>query len=336
MEINKIKSLAERIIAGYRITKDEALELANVSSVDELDTLAECADHIKDALVGNKVELCSIMSVKTGMCSEDCAYCSQSKSYDTPVKFIPLLPKEQITAAAQTAEENGALHFCYVTSGKGPEKQEFEEILEGIRLVKEKTKSIKRCASLGELTLDQAMALKEAGVVRYNHNLDTSENYYPNIITSHTYRDRINTLKNLKVAGIETCCGGIMGMGESWEDRIDLAMTLSELDIDSIPINFLTPIKGTPLENVPPISEYDIIKSIALFRFILPNKILRYAGGRSTNLTDTLQRKGLKSGINAMLIGNYLTTLNRSPNQDKVMIAELGLAPADKPLTNKA
>ncbi len=332
MNLKDIVDLKNKVLSGSEISRQEAAELAYISD-DLLEALIDAAAEIKEKFSGNQVELCSIISAKTGSCKEDCAYCSQSAHYKTNVESHALLSKDKIVSAAKSSQENGAIHFCVVTSGKGPEdSREFNEILESIRIIGKET-NLHRCCSLGEVSLEQAMVLKEAGIERFNHNLDTSRRYYPNIITSHTFQDRIQTLKNLKTAGIELCSGGIIGMGETWEDRIDLAFTLKELEVDSVPLNYLNPIKGTPMERVERLPVKDFLKTIALFRFILPRQAVRYAGGRALNMTPEEQALGLKAGINAMLIGNYLTTMGRSPREDLEMLSDMELTPAQLPLS---
>ncbi len=332
MDLKDIDTLKNKVLSGGEISRQEALGL---TSTDDglMDVLIEASAEIKKHFSGNQVELCSIISAKTGSCKEDCAYCSQSAHYKTGIQSHNLLPKEVVVNTAKNSQANGAIHFCVVTSGKGPEDtEEFTMLLETIREIGKET-NIHRCCSLGQVTLEQARALKEAGIERFNHNLDTSQRYYPNIITSHTFQDRLQTLKNLKTAGIELCSGGIIGMGETWEDRIDLAFTLKELEVDSVPLNYLNPIKGTPLEHVERTPVKDFLKTIAIFRFILPRQAVRYAGGRTLNMTPEEQALGLKAGINAMLIGNYLTTTGRSPTEDMKMLSEMDLVPAPIPLS---
>lgn len=331
-----LDALADRIIAGDRITRPEALALAAIEGNDNILLLCEVADRVRQACCGNTVDLCSIVNIKSGNCSENCSFCSQSVHHpgeNSPV--YGLKSPEEILAQAKSAEAAGAKRFCLVSQGRGikynsPKSSEFEEILETVRRIQAET-SIKPCCALGEITPEQAQALAEAGVTRYNHNLESSENFYSNIVTTHSWSDRVETVKNLKAAGIQACTGGIIGMGESWEDRVDLALSLRELEVESVPINLLNPREGTPLGDRPRLDPYEALKAIAIFRLILPEQILRYAGGREAVMGE-LQALGLKSGINAMLIGHYLTTMGQPPDRDRAMLESLGLTGGEAPV----
>jgi biotin synthase len=328
--------LADQIIAGNQLTRSQALLLSQIEGQDHILALCAAADGIRRACCGNKVDLCSIINVKSGNCSENCRFCSQSAHHpgsESPV--YGLKSSEEILAQAKAAEVAGAKRFCLVSQGRGikynsPKSQEFEQILATVRRIATET-NIKPCCALGEVTAEQAQALKEAGVTRYNHNLEASESFYPQIVTSHSWQDRVETIKNLKAAGIQACSGGIIGMGESWADRIDLAFSLRELAVESVPINLLNSREGTPLENCPKLDPFEALKAIAIFRFILPQQILRYAGGREAVMGE-LQSLGLKAGINAMLIGHYLTTLGQPPEQDQAMLNALGLQGGEAPI----
>ncbi len=334
-----LNSLANRIISGYILNRSEALILSAIEGQDNILALCEAADQIRQACCGNVVDLCSIGNIKSGNCSENCGFCAQSAHHpgeDSPV--YSLQSSESILAQAKAAESAGARRFCMVSQGRGikynsPKSQEFEQILETVRLIIQETQ-IKPCCALGEITLEQAQALKEAGVTRYNHNLESSEAFYAHIVSTHSWQDRVKTVKNLKSVGIQACTGGIIGMGESWADRIDLALALRELDVESVPINLLNPREGTPLENRPRLNPYEALKAIAIFRFILPHPILRYAGGREAVMGE-LQALGLKSGINALLIGHYLTTLGQPPAQDHAMLESLGLKGGETPINRE-
>ena len=333
-----LEDLSTRVINGYYINRLEALQLTEIEGEENILLLCEYADRIRQARCGNIVDLCSIVNIKSGNCSENCSFCSQSAHHqgkDSPV--YGLKSREEILEYAKAADEAGAKRFCLVSQGRGlkynsPKNNEFEEILATVKQIIAET-NVKPCCALGEVTLEQAQALKEAGVTRYNHNLESSANFYENIVTTHTWEDRVNTVKNLKQAGIQACTGGIMGMGESWFDRVDLALSLRELEVESVPINFLNPREGTPLGNQTKLTPLEAVKTIAVFRFILPTQILRYAGGREAVLQDW-QKQGLKSGINAMLIGNYLTTLGQSPQEDHQMLEELDLQGGETPVTS--
>jgi biotin synthase len=331
-----LQQLANRIIEGYVLSKAEALALSTIEGQENILLLCEAADRVRQSCCGDTVDLCSIINIKSGNCSENCSFCSQSVHHpgqDSPI--YGLKSREEILQNAKSAADAGAKRFCLVSQGRGlkynsPKSQEFEDILETVKEIIA-TANIKPCCALGELTLEQAQALKEAGVTRYNHNLEASENFYANVVSTHSWQDRVETVKNLRAAGIQACTGGIIGMGESWDDRIDLALSLRELEVESVPINLLNPRDGTPLGHLPKIDPFEALKAIAIFRFILPKQILRYAGGREAVMGE-LQNLGLKAGINAMLIGHYLTTLGQPPEQDRTLLASLGLAGGEAPI----
>jgi len=331
-----LAQLARRIIAGERITRDEAIKLTQIEGQDNILELARAANKIRQALCGNVVDLCSIINVKSGNCSENCSFCSQSAhhpSTDTPI--YGLKSSTEIVEQAKAAEANGAKRFCLVSQGRGPKynspkSQEFATILETVERIVQET-NIKPCCALGELTQEQAAALKAKGVTRYNHNLESSSEFFPQIVTSHSWQDRVETIKNLKAAGIQACSGGIIGLGESWTDRLELAFALAELEVESVPINLLNSRDGTPLAHREKLDPYEAIKTIAIFRFILPEQILRYAGGREAVMGD-LQNLGLEAGINAMLVGHYLTTLGQAPEEDQAMLKAIGLEGGDAPI----
>lgn len=331
-----LNALVEGIINGDRISKETAIALTQIEGQDNILKLCEAADRVRQACCGNKVDLCSIINVKSGNCSENCGFCSQSVHH--PGESSPvygLKTQDEILAQAKAAEAAGAKRFCLVSQGRGPKysspkSSEFGEILATVREIINQT-NIKPCCALGEVTPEQAEALREAGVTRYNHNLEASETFYDKIVTTHTWRDRVETVKNLKNAGIQACTGGIIGMGENWEDRVDLALALRDLEVDSVPINLLNPRQGTPLGNLPRLDPFEALKAIAIFRLILPQQILRYAGGREAVMGE-LQSLGLKAGINAMLIGHYLTTLGQPPERDRAMLNNLGLEGGEAPI----
>lgn len=331
-----LTQLADGIIGGKKLTREEALALTTIEGQEAILALCANADRIRHACCGTVVDLCSIVNIKSGNCSENCSFCSQSAHHpgqDSPV--YNMKSPDEILQHAHAAAEAGAKRFCLVSQGRGlkynsPKSKEFEQILETVQRIINEVK-IKPCCALGELTLEQAQALKNAGVTRYNHNLEASENFYPEIVTTHSWLDRVETVKNLKQAGIQACTGGIIGMGESWEDRIDLALALRELEVESVPINLLNPRQGTPLDHVEKLDPFTALKAIAIFRFILPQQIIRYAGGREAIMGE-LQSMGLQAGINAMLIGNYLTTLGQPPEEDQAMLESLGLQGGDAPL----
>ncbi|MGB0564518.1 MAG: biotin synthase BioB [Spirulinaceae cyanobacterium] len=328
-----------KILAGDRLTKAEAMRLTTIEGEADILQLCAAAEQVRQACCGNTVDLCSIVNVKSGNCSENCGFCSQSAHHpgeNSPV--YGLKSSEEILAQAKSAELAGAKRFCLVSQGRGPKyqhhnshaKSEFEQVLATVRQIIAET-NIKPCCALGEVTPEQAAELREAGVTRYNHNLETSENHFPEIVTTHTWRDRVETIRNLKAAGIQACSGGIFGLGESWEDRVDLALALRELDVESVPLNLLNPREGTPLGDSARLDPYEALKAIALFRLLLPEQILRYAGGREAVMGE-LQHLGFKAGINAMLIGHYLTTLGQPPEADQAMLNTLGLEGGEAPI----
>ena len=309
------------MINNKEYTKEELLDLYEKS----LEELIELSHEVTIENFDNKVEACSIISAKTGACSENCKYCAQSKHNHAEIECHPLLDVETVKKAALSAKENGATRFCIVTSGRVPIGSDFEKILEMIKEVAS-IDGIHCCASLGLLSEEQVKQIKEAGVERYNHNINTSEHYHNHICTTHNFEDRVNTVKMVKKYGMEACCGVIIGMGESREDRIEMALSLRQLNPKTVPINFLNPIKGTPLEDYEDkISEEEILKTICIFRLVLPKSLLRYAGGRTTRLSKYNQKLGIIAGINSLLVGNYLTTTGSKSEEDKEMLKSLDL-----------
>lgn len=309
------------MINNKEYTKEELLDLYE----KPLEELIELSHEVTIENFDNKVEACSIISAKTGACSENCKYCAQSKHNHAEIECHPLLDVETVKKAALSAKENGATRFCIVTSGRVPTGSDFEKILEMIKEVAS-IDGIHCCASLGLLSEEQVKQIKEAGVERYNHNINTSEHYHNHICTTHNFEDRVNTVKMVKKYGMEACCGVIIGMGESREDRIEMALSLRQLNPKTVPINFLNPIKGTPLEDYEDkISEEEILKTICIFRLALPKSLLRYAGGRTTRLSKYNQKLGIIAGINSLLVGNYLTTTGSKYEEDKEMLKSLDL-----------
>ncbi len=295
------------------------LELVNM----DLKELLSIANRIREEKKGNTIFTCSIINAKSGQCSEDCAFCAQSKYHRTNIKVYPLISKEEILRRADDMKRSGATRFSIVTSGKKLSKREIDKISDAIREIKEKVK-ISVCASLGILDRDMAKKLKEAGLDRYHHNLETSKSFFPNICTTHSYEEDIETLEIAKEVGLKVCSGGIIGLGEGWEHRIELALTLKKMDVDSIPINFLIPIAGTRLENMPLLSPSDALKAIAILRIINPEKDITICGGREKVLREE-QDKIFFAGANGLMIGDYLTTKGRSIEDDMRMIKELGM-----------
>lgn len=326
MNYREIIALGESILQGHSINYEEALDLTNVIHED-IPLLSAFANKIRVQFAGKGVDMCGIVNARSGMCSEDCKFCAQSVYHTTDAPIYGLLNIEQIITASQTAEQQGAKRISIVTSGKGMDNDpDFEKIVDCIQAIMNNT-NLKVCANLGTLTLEQAYRLANAGIKRYAHNLETSKNFYPTICTTHSYEERITTIQAVKAAGMELCTGGIIGLGESWQDRIDFAFALRELDVASIPINILNPIKGTALEDLIPPSPLDIIKTFSIFRFIFPDKIIRPAGGREINLRD-MQGHLMLSGANGLIIGNYLTFTGRNSVADFQMVRDAELIPA--------
>ena len=322
----RIDEWTQKILDGEEITPVGAQELATVSTAD-LPYLFAAADAIRQKYQGNEVHLCSILNGRSGHCTEDCAYCAQSVHHQTGVAVYPLLDSTEILRHARAVEAAGVSHFSLVLSGRGmddaEEAENFDRIIETYRLIKEKTR-LKLCASLGSLTQEQARRLKTAGIERYHHNVETSRDYYASICRTHTYGDRVRTISVAQEAGLAVCCGGIIGMGETLAQRIDMAFELRSMGIGCVPVNVLNPIPGTRMESAAPLPPMEILKTLALFRLILPHAVIRTAGGREKNLRD-LQSMALFSGANGMLSGGYLTTAGRSTELDHQMIEDLGL-----------
>lgn len=312
--------LADKALRGECLTRDEARTILNTPD-ERLPDLIQAAWRIRSARSGRKVKLHMLINAKSGLCEEDCHYCSQSRISKAEIDQYPFLSKEEILDGARRAMEAKALRYCIVISGRGPRPREMAEITAAVRTIKEKT-PLSLCCSLGLLTPEDARALKEAGVDRVNHNLNTSENYHPSICGTHTYQDRIQTLNNARAAGLELCSGGIAGMGESDEDLIDMAFALREIRPDSIPINFLHPIEGTPLYSQTPPSPTRCLKVLCLIRFLHPTTEIRIAGGRERNLRS-LQTQALYVG-DSIFVGGYLTTPGQKPEEAWQMIEDMG------------
>ena len=320
---DRILSAGQKVLNGGSITRTEALDLAQATGAD-IYILAAMASKIREQYTGNRIDLCSIINGKSGNCSEDCKFCSQSAFSTCAIDTYPLLDEEKILQYAHDMERVGTHRFAIVTSGRGVTEHDpdFIAILRIIRRLSNET-NLKLCVSLGELTEEAALMLREAGISRYHHNLETSEDFFPHIVTTHTYQDRNRTVKSARAAGMEICSGGIIGLGERMEQRIDLAYALRDLKVHSVPINILDAIQGTPLGDEPPLPPPEIIKTFALFRFILPHAEIRSAGGREKLLRD-MQSIGLMAGLNGMMVGNYLTTNGREIRDDLDLIKDMG------------
>lgn len=294
--------LAKEIIDGRRITRDDDLSFFLTCDLDEL---CEGADQIREHFIGAKVDLCSIINGRSGRCPEDCKYCAQSAHNHTDCEVYDFLPEEQIVEMCKLNESEGVDRFSIVTAGRALTGEEFDKAIHAFETMHRECK-IDLCASMGFLDEEQLHRLHEAGVSSYHHNIETSKRNFPNICTTHTYEQKIETLKKVKAEGMCACSGGIIGMGETWEDRLDMAVSLAELGIDSIPINALMPIKGTPLEDLPQLTENDILRTIAFFRYINPEANIRLAAGRALLTGDG--EIAFRSGASATITGNMLTT----------------------------
>ena len=304
-----------------RLLTEAELALLAVVPDESVVELGSLAHQVRLAWCGPEVEVEGILSAKTGGCPEDCHFCAQSSRFDTPVKATPFLDTDEVLGAAAETAALGASEFCIVLAVRGPDERTMNRILELVPLVRDET-GLNVAVSAGILTEGQAGRLASGGVHRYNHNLETSRSYFPSIVTTHSWEERAETCRMVRRHGMELCCGALIGMGESAAQRVELLLQLQELEPTEVPVNFLNPRPGTPLADRPVVSAWEAIRWIALFRLALPGVILRYAGGREITLRD-LQAMGMTSGINALIVGNYLTTLGRSPEQDLQMLEDL-------------
>lgn len=319
----EIIAYAQRILDGGEITPKEAEQLIHVSDEDTMILLA-MADKIRQKFSGNEVDLCAIVNARSGKCPENCKFCAQSAHHETGVTVYPFMSEEDIVEHAKKAKEAGAIRFSIVTSGRNTNNpKEFEQILSALHRIHEET-GLESCCSLGLLTYEQAVQLKAIGVTRYHSNIETAPSNFPNICSTHNFADKMSTIENAKKAGIRVCSGGILGLNETLEQRVEMAYELKRLGIDSVPLNILNPIKGTPFEHNKPLAPLEILRTFAMFRFVLPHAQIRTAGGREVNLRD-LQALALTGGLNGIMVGGYLTTDGRSPLQDLQMIEDLQL-----------
>ena len=314
-----VLKLAEEIIDGKRLTREDDLSFFTECNAEEL---YKGADLIREHFVVKKVDLCSIINGRSGRCPEDCKYCAQSAFNHTDCEVYDFLPKEQIIELCKLNEQEGVDRFSIVTSGRALTGEEFDKAIEAYKEMKNEC-NIELCASMGFVSAEQLHMLHEAGVTSYHHNIETSRRNFPNICTTHTYDQKLATLKLIKAEGMYVCSGGIIGMGETFEDRIDMALDLADAEADSIPINTLMPIKGTPLENQPLLSEEEIMRTIAMFRYINPKAEIRLAAGRTLLSGDG--EKALQAGASASITGNMLTTVACATiRSDKEMIKRIG------------
>ncbi|GAC1533203.1 MAG: biotin synthase BioB [Acidimicrobiales bacterium] len=303
-----------------QLTLDELSDLAALGPAD-VPALAALAHEVRLAWCGAEVEIEGILSAKTGGCPEDCHFCSQSAQFDSPVKATPFLDINELLRAAEETKALGASEFCIVLAVRGPDLRIMDQLLRAVPVVRDAT-GLNVAVSAGILTRDQARALAAAGVHRYNHNLETAKSFFDQVVTTHTWEERFDTCRIIGDEGMELCCGVLLGMGESAEQRIELLGQLREVGPAEVPLNFLNPRPGTPFGQRPLVAPLEAIRWIALFRLALPSVILRLAGGREVTLRE-LQALGMTAGINALIVGNYLTTLGRTPGEDLQMLADL-------------
>lgn len=303
-----------------QLTLDELSDLATLGAAD-VPALAALAHEVRLAWCGAEVEIEGILSAKTGGCPEDCHFCSQSAQFDSPVKATPFLDTDELLRAAEETKALGASEFCIVLAVRGPDLRIMDQLLRVVPVVRDAT-GLNVAVSAGILTRDQARALAGAGVHRYNHNLETARSFFDQVVTTHTWEERFDTCRIIGDEGMELCCGVLLGMGESVEQRIELLGQLREVGPAEVPLNFLNPRPGTPFGQRPLVAPLEAIRWIALFRLALPSVILRLAGGREVTLRE-LQALGMTAGINALIVGNYLTTLGRTPGEDLQMLADL-------------
>ncbi len=320
-----LKTALEKGLSGEGISKSEALRFSALPESAIFDIL-QVTDRIRAFHKGNEVNICAIVNAKSGLCKEDCSFCAQSVKYSTGVNEYPILSPENIAGAAMEAEGFGAREFSIVTSGTRIEKEKDISALEEALKSMSNASSVERCASLGIMSKDTLKRLKAGGLQSFHHNLETGRSFFPKVCTTHKYDEDVNAIRAAKELGLYVCSGGIFGLGEAWEDRIELAETLRELDVDSVPVNFLNPRPGTPLEGASYLTPLTCLKIIALLRLMLPVKDIVVCGGRQVNLRD-LQPLIFAAGANGMMAGNYLTTPGRDPKEDLRMLSDLGLKP---------
>jgi biotin synthase len=316
-----LDTLINKIIKRDLITKDEALLITEMSKSDIFD-LFSAGNKIRETFIGNFVDLCAIVNAKSGACPEDCSYCAQSSKSSSDISVYPLVNKNIVIEKAKEARDAGVKRFCVVTSGRKMGYKELKEIasmIEGISNI-----GLFPCATLGLLNLNELSFLKESGLQRYHHNLEASERFFPEICRTHTYYDKLKTIEAANAAGLSICSGGIFGMGETWQDRIDMAFALKGLNVDSIPINFLIPVKGTSFENKGFLHPLEALMIISLYRFILPEKQIRICGGR-TQVLGEFHSWVFMAGADSLLTGNYLTTTGRTYEDDIRLIEQYGL-----------
>lgn len=318
----EIIRLANKVLDGGEITREEAGRLIRTKDEDTMLLLA-MADKIRQKYNGNAVDFCAIINARSGHCQEDCKFCAQSGHYRTGATTYRLLPEDQILAAAKKAKDAGAVRFSLVTSGRNQDNpNEFEEIIDVVKKIHDQV-GIEVCCSLGLITEEQAIRLREAGITRIHCNIETSPSYFPEICTTHTMEDKEDIIQTAQKAGIRVCSGGIIGLGEDLDQRVEMAFHLKKLHIDSVPLNILNPVEGTPFYTNERLAPLEVLRTFAVFRFVLPKALIRTAGGREVNLRS-LQAHALSGGLNGIMVGGYLTTGGRNPRKDLTMVNDLG------------
>lgn len=305
------------------ITREEALALGELEDHAEIEALVERAWRARQEHHADSTDLCSLVNAKSGGCAEDCGFCAQSRFAEADTPMHAMMEPEQILEHARAAEAAGAHRFCMVTQGQGLSKRDFEKVLEGARLVAEQT-NLKRCASVGHMSVARARQLKDAGIQRVHHNVETAESYYPEVSSTVRYEGRVRTIEAVREAGLETCVGGILNLGESRPQRVEMAFQLASINPTSVPINLLNPRPGTKFGDREGMDPWEAVKWIAIFRLILPEALFRLCGGRVENLGD-LQPLAVKAGLNGVMMGNFLTTLGSTPEEDRKLFTDLGL-----------
>ena len=311
------------------ISPEEALRLGELEELEEIEELVNRAWRVRVNRFADSTDMCSLVNAKSGGCAEDCGFCAQSKYAEADTPMHAMMEPEQILEHARAAEAAGAHRFCMVTQGQGLSKRDFETVLEGARLVARHT-NLKRCVSIGHMSVERARALRAAGIQRVHHNVETAESYYPEVSTTVRYEGRLRTIDAVREAGLETCVGGILNLGETREQRVEMAFQLAAINPTSVPINLLNPRPGTKFGDRDLMDPWEVVKWIAIFRLILPEALFRLCGGRVENLGD-LEGMAIRAGLNGVMMGNFLTTLGNTPDEDRAMFEELGLNVARQP-----
>ena len=305
------------------ISREEALRLGALTDQGAIEALVERAWRARVERFGDATDMCSLVNAKSGGCAQDCGFCAQSRFAEAETPLHAMMEPEEILEHARAAEAAGAHRFCMVTQGQGLSKRDFAKILEGARLVAEQT-NLKRCASVGHMSVERARQLRDAGIQRVHHNVESAASYYPEVSSTVRYEGRLRTIEAVREAGLETCVGGILNLGESPEQRVEMAFELAAIDPTSVPINFLNPRPGTKFGDREAMDPWDAVKWVAIFRLVLPAALFRLCGGRVENVGE-LQAMAVKAGLNGVMMGNFLTTLGNTPDEDRAMFEDLGL-----------